>query len=72
MGTRLGVCPMAFWVMLQSIMGYGYPPLGVDKLTKWNYYLPVILRTQAVTSALRTVYNVLGFTMSLDKTDTRV
>ena len=23
----LGVCPMAFWVMLQSIMGYGYPPL---------------------------------------------
>ena len=27
----LGVCPMAFWVMLQSIMGYGYlPPLGVD------------------------------------------
>ena len=20
-----GVCPMAFWVMLQSIMGYGYP-----------------------------------------------
>ena len=22
----LGVCPMAFWVMLQSIMGYGHPP----------------------------------------------
>ena len=22
----LGVCPMEFWVMLQSIMGYGYPP----------------------------------------------
>ena len=44
-----GVCPMAFWVMLQSIMGYGYSPLGVDKLTKWNYYLPVILRTRAVT-----------------------
>ena len=21
-----GVCSMAFWVMLQSIMGYGYPP----------------------------------------------
>ena len=21
-----GVCPMAFWEMLQSIMGYGYPP----------------------------------------------
>ena len=31
MGTPPGVCPMAFWVMLQSIMGYGYPPphLGV-------------------------------------------
>ena len=25
-GTPLGVCPMAFWEMLQSIMGYGYPP----------------------------------------------
>ena len=22
----LGVCPMEFWVILQSIMGYGYPP----------------------------------------------
>ena len=43
-----GGCPMAFWEMLQSIMGYGYPPPGVDKLTKWNYYLPVILRTRAV------------------------
>ena len=28
-GTPLrGVCPMEFWVMLQSIMGYGYPPRG--------------------------------------------
>ena len=45
----LGVCPMAFWEMLQSIMGYGYPPPpSVDKLTKWNYYLPVVLRTRAV------------------------
>ena len=25
-GTPPGVCPMAFWEMLQSIMGYGYPP----------------------------------------------
>ena len=25
-GTPLSVCPMEFWVMLQSIMGYGYPP----------------------------------------------
>ena len=40
-------CLMAFWEMLQSIMGYGYPP-GVNKLTKWNYYLPVVLRTRAV------------------------
>ena len=41
-------CPMAFWEMLQSIMGYGYPPPGVDRQTKWNYYLPVVLRTRAV------------------------
>ena len=40
-------CPMAFWEMLQSIMGYGYSP-PVDKLTKWKYYLPVVLRTRAV------------------------
>ena len=26
LGTPPRVCPMAFWVMLQSIMGYGYPP----------------------------------------------
>ena len=26
-----GVCPMAFWVMLQSIMGYGSPLPGVNK-----------------------------------------
>ena len=25
-------------------------PLGMDKLTKWNYYLPVVLRTRAVTN----------------------
>ena len=45
-----GVCPMAFWVMLQSIMGYGYPPPPRCGLTKWNYYLPVVLRTRAVIS----------------------
>ena len=40
--------------MLQIIMGYGYPPPpGVNKLTKWNYYLPVVLRTRAVTSNYR-------------------
>ena len=29
-----GVCPMAFWEMLPSIMGYGYspPPLWTDRL----------------------------------------
>ena len=26
-GYPPGVCPMAFWEMLQSIMGYGYPPV---------------------------------------------
>ena len=26
LGAPLGVYPMEFWVMLQSIMGYGYPP----------------------------------------------
>ena len=26
LGTPPGVCPMEFWVMLQSIVGYGYPP----------------------------------------------
>ena len=29
-GTPLGVCPMEFWVMLQSIMGHGYPPPPVS------------------------------------------
>ena len=44
-------CPMAFWEMLQSIMGYGYPPLWTDR---WKdrrvskHYLPVVLRTRAV------------------------
>ena len=36
-----GKCCKALWDM-------GTPPLGVDKLTKWNYYLPVVLRTRAV------------------------
>ena len=29
-GYPHGVCPMAFWVMLQSIMRYGYPPPPVS------------------------------------------
>ena len=48
-----GVCPMAFWEMLQSIMG---TPPGVNKLTKWNYYLPVVLRTRAV----KTTWQLFG------------
>ena len=36
-----GKCCKALWDM-------GTPP-GVNKLTKWNYYLPFILRTRAVT-----------------------
>ena len=31
-GYPLGYCPMEFWVMLQSIMGYGYPPVS----TPWH------------------------------------
>ena len=34
-----GVCPMEFWVMLQSIMGYGYPP-PPQVWTDWKHYLP--------------------------------
>ena len=55
-GTPPG-CPMAFWEMLQSIMGYGYPPSPVDRqIDGWKdrrvskHYLPVVLRTRAVTS----------------------
>ena len=32
-GYPPGVCPMAFWEMLQSIMGYGYPP-GCEQTNK--------------------------------------
>ena len=48
-----GVCPMEFWVMLQSIMGYGYPPVD-RQIDGWKdrrvskHYLPVVLRTRAV------------------------
>ena len=33
LGTPPGVSPMAFWVMLQSIMGYGYPPVSAP----WHF-----------------------------------
>ena len=42
------VCPMAFWVMLQSIMGYGYPPVDRQTDTCQNITFPVVLRTRAV------------------------
>ena len=52
-GTPPCVCPMEFWVMLQSIMGYGYPPVD-RQIDGWmdrhvsKHYLPVVLRTWAV------------------------
>ena len=36
-----GVCPMAFWVMLQSIMGYGYPPMDGQTDTCQNITFPL-------------------------------
>ena len=39
---------------------YGYPP-GVDKLTKWNYYLPVVLRTRAVNIFPFTCFSGTGY-----------
>ena len=48
-GYPPGVCPMAFWEMLQSIMGYGYPPMDRQKDRHVSkHYLPVVLRTRAV------------------------
>ena len=40
-----GKCCKALWDM-------GTPP-GVDRQTKWNYYLPVVLRTRAVINIRR-------------------
>ena len=45
-GTPLDVCPMAFWVMLQSIMGYGHTPPRCEQTE--NITFP-ILRIRAVT-----------------------
>ena len=53
-GYPPGVCPMAFWEMLQSIMGYGYPPPVDRQIDGWKdrcvskHYLPVVLRTRVV------------------------
>ena len=32
----------------RGVPGPPLPPPGVDRQTKWNYYLPVVLRTRAV------------------------
>ena len=49
------VYPMAFWVMLHSIMGYGYPPpLWTDRWKDRHvskHYFPVVLRTRAAITA---------------------
>ena len=51
LGTPPG-CLMAFWEMLQSIMGYGYPPLWTDRLmdgqTRVKTLPSLVLRTRAV------------------------
>ena len=54
-------CPMAFWEMLQSIMGYGYPSPPKCGQTE-NITFP-ILRMRAVTMLLRT--NVAEFSIIL-------
>ena len=67
-GTRSGGVPdlgtpprlMAFWEMLQSIMGYGYPPLWTDRLmdgqTRVKTLPSLVLRTRAVISRPETAY----------------
>ena len=40
-----GKCCKALW-------NTGTPPPGVDRQTKWNYYLPIVLRTRAVMNEL--------------------
>ena len=50
MGTPPPSCPVAFWEMLQSIMGYGYPLCGQTDRHVSKHYLPVVLRTRAVTN----------------------
>ena len=60
-GTRSGTPPARVPPLLpHGILGnvakhYGIwvPPPGVDRQTKWNYYLPVVLRTRAVITFFR-------------------
>ena len=55
--TRPPRCLMAFWEMLQSIMGYGYPPLWTDRLmdgqTRVKTLPSLVLRTRAVITVLK-------------------
>ena len=51
---------MAFWEMLQSIMGYGYPPVDRQTDTCQNITFPVVLRTRAVNIVLRGNSNILS------------
>ena len=57
MGTPLPRClPHGILGNVAKHYGIWVPsPPGVDKLTKWNYYLPVVLRTRAVNIALSRV-----------------
>ena len=43
--------PPACWTWPPPISWTWPPPPGVDWQTKWNYYLPVVLRTRAVISS---------------------
>ena len=47
----LGTPPLPHGILGNVAKHYGIwvPPPGVDRQTKWNYYLPVVLRTRAVT-----------------------
>ena len=60
-GTPRGGFPVRYPPLPHGILGnvakhYGIwvPPPGVDRQTKWNYYLPVVLRTRAVTKHIKT------------------
>ena len=48
-----------------DLAGVPPPPPGVDKLTKWNYYLPLILRMRAVITTSRTSERFRHFSRSL-------
>ena len=47
-GTRTPPLPHGILGNVAKHYGIWVPPPGVDRQTKWNYYLPVVLRTRAV------------------------